>query len=349
MKVAFLCAAILATQFLGRSVTAADYRVYVTNERSGDLTVIDGRTDAVVEAIPLGKRPRGVQVSPDGRWLYVALSGSPIAGPGVDEKSLPPPDKTADGIGVVDLRSRRLVRTLRGVSDPEEFALNKDGSRLYVASEDTGTLVVFETGTGQMLESIPVGTEPEGVALSPDGHWIYATSEAENQVAVIDTRDDSIKARIPVGARPRAIVFGRNSPRAFVSCENDASISVIDTERHEAVGHIVMPDKTMRPMGLALSSNDGTLFVATGRGGQVVVIDARRTKVLKTVKAGARPWGIALSPDGRKVYTANGPSNDVTVFDANTFALIKNIAAGTSPWGLAINAGSPTAHHPDTK
>src|SRR3954451_12452258 len=117
MKVAFLCAAILATQFLGPSLTAADYRVYVTNERSGDLTVIDGRTDAVLETIPLGKRPRGVQVSPDGRWLYVALSGSPIAGPGVDEKSLPPPDKAADGIGVLDLRSRRLVKTLRGVSD----------------------------------------------------------------------------------------------------------------------------------------------------------------------------------------------------------------------------------------
>jgi len=344
MKVACACVAILVTQFLGRPVTAADYRVYVTNERSGDLTVIDGRSDAVLEVIPLGKRPRGVHVSPDGRWLYVALSGSPIAGPGVDESSLPPPDKSADGIGVVDLRSRRLVRTLRGVSDPEQFALSKDGSRLYVASEDTGTLAVFETDRGRMLESIPVGTEPEGVSLSPDGHWIYATSEVENQVAVIDTSDDSIKTRIPVGARPRAIVFAGNSPRAFVSCENDASISVIDTDRQEVVGHIVLPEKTMRPMGMALSSNDGTLFVATGRGGQVVVVDALDTKVRKTVKAGARPWGIALGPDGRKVYTANGPSNDVTVFDATTFAPIKSIAAGTSPWGIAISAGSPTAY-----
>src|SRR5712691_6211180 len=60
-------------------------RVYVTNETSGDLTVIDAGTQTVVATAPLGKRPRGIQVSPDRKSLYVALSGSPPAPPGVDE------------------------------------------------------------------------------------------------------------------------------------------------------------------------------------------------------------------------------------------------------------------------
>ncbi|MEO5742614.1 MAG: hypothetical protein ABIS29_18665, partial [Vicinamibacterales bacterium] len=54
----------------------APYDVYVTNEISGDLTVIDGGTNQVVATIPLGKRPRGIKVSPDGTKLFVALSGS---------------------------------------------------------------------------------------------------------------------------------------------------------------------------------------------------------------------------------------------------------------------------------
>ena len=57
-------------------------RVYVTNEASGDLTVIDASTGSVVATAPLGKRPRGIKASPDGKTLYVALSGSPNAGPG---------------------------------------------------------------------------------------------------------------------------------------------------------------------------------------------------------------------------------------------------------------------------
>src|SRR6188768_970944 len=40
-------------------------RAYVTNENSGDLTVIDLNTDTVVATIPLGKRPRGIQANRD--------------------------------------------------------------------------------------------------------------------------------------------------------------------------------------------------------------------------------------------------------------------------------------------
>src|ERR1700690_73078 len=101
------------------AATAAEpaYRVYVTNEGSGDLTVIDGLTRAVVATLPLGKRPRGIAAAADGRHLYVAVSGSPPAGPGVGESSLPPADKTADGIAVVDVANGRLQRVLTGVSD----------------------------------------------------------------------------------------------------------------------------------------------------------------------------------------------------------------------------------------
>src|SRR5687768_9725627 len=50
----------------------AGYRVYVTNERSDDLSVIDPATHEVVATIPLGKRPRGIHASPDGKTIYVA-------------------------------------------------------------------------------------------------------------------------------------------------------------------------------------------------------------------------------------------------------------------------------------
>src|SRR5688572_26530059 len=59
--------------------------VYVTNEASGDLTVIDAANNEVIATLPLGKRPRGIHVTPDRKNILVALSGSPIAPPGVDE------------------------------------------------------------------------------------------------------------------------------------------------------------------------------------------------------------------------------------------------------------------------
>src|SRR5579859_3587990 len=105
-------------------------RIYVTNEVSGDLSVIDSGTRRVIATVPLGKRPRGIHASPDGKTLYVALSGSPIAGPGVDDSTLPPPDKSADGIGVFDVAQNKLLRLIPGGSDPENFDVSKDGKEL---------------------------------------------------------------------------------------------------------------------------------------------------------------------------------------------------------------------------
>src|SRR5215510_1854437 len=98
--------------------------VYVTNEASGDLSVIDAANNQLIATVPLGKRPRGIHLSRDGKQLFVALSGSPIAGPGVDEDSLPPPDKSADGIGIVDVARNAFLKLMPVGSDPEEFAIS---------------------------------------------------------------------------------------------------------------------------------------------------------------------------------------------------------------------------------
>jgi YVTN family beta-propeller protein len=103
------------------------YKVYVTNEASGDLTIIDPEKQVALATVPLGKRARGLHPSPDNTLLYVALSGSPLSPPGVDESTLPPPDKSADGIGIFDIAQGKMLRKVPGGSDPEEVAISKDG------------------------------------------------------------------------------------------------------------------------------------------------------------------------------------------------------------------------------
>jgi YVTN family beta-propeller protein len=311
------------------------YGVYVTNEMSGDLTVIDPETDSAIATIPLGKRPRGIRFSPDARHLFVALSGSPIAPPGVDEKTLPPPDRGADGIGMVDAKALKLVKILRGPSDPEQTSVSRDGTRLYVANEDAGKATVLEIATGKTVAEFEVGGEPEGVTTSPDGRFVYVTSEEDSQVAVIDTKDNRLVRRVKVGARPRDSAFLPDSTRAYVTGENDGTVSVIDTSSHRVIRTITLTGENVRPMGVVVSPDGERIYVSTGRGGTVAVIDAKTNMPVGSVAVGQRPWGIALSSDGARLYTANGPSNDVSIVDTASLTVVKKIPAGDRPWGVA--------------
>lgn len=314
---------------------ADSYRVYVTNEGSGDLTIIDPVARAVVGRVALGKRPRGIVVSPDQRLLYIALSGSPVAGPGVDASTLPAADKGADGIAVFDIATGKVLRVLRGISDPEQVALSPDGATLYVASEDTGRVMFMNAKNGAIRATLVVGGEPEGLAASPDGKLIYATSEEDSTIAVIDAVQPRVLARIAVGKRPRSIAFLRSGARAFVPGENDASLSLIDVASSKVARTTRIAGDGVRPMGVVVSPAGGSVFVTTGRGGKLAKFDAATLAPAGEAPVGERPWGVALSPDGGFAFTANGPSNDVTMVDTATMKVVARFTVGERPWGVA--------------
>src|SRR3984885_11160485 len=161
-------------------------RIYVTNEVSGDLSIIDSGNYNVLATVPLGKRPRGIHPSPDHKTIYVALSGSPIAGPDVDESTLPPPDKSADGIGVFDVAQNKLLRVIPGGSDPENFDVSKDGKYIYVSNEDTSAVSIIDIAAGKVAKTLQMGAQPEGVKVTPDGKLVFITSEEDGNISVLD-------------------------------------------------------------------------------------------------------------------------------------------------------------------
>jgi YVTN family beta-propeller protein len=313
--------------------------IYVSNEESNDITVIDGSTDTAVANLFVGKRPRGLKLSPDGKNLFVALSGSPMSPPGSDESKLPPPDRAADGIAIVDLASGRVVRTLSTGDDPESFDITQDGRLMFVSNEDAATATAVALPSGHVERVIPVGGEPEGVRIRPDGKFVYVTSEADNEVAAIDLASQKVIARIGTGPRPRGIAFTPDGSRAYVTAEQGASVTVIDATQHRAIGEIPIAASGAKPMGIAISADGRTAYVSCGRGGVIAVIDVKTNRVVRVFSGiGVRPWGIGLAPDQRKLYTANGPSNDVSVVDVSSGTVLKRIPAGKGPWGVVISA-----------
>jgi len=355
MRRLFVFYVLFASAIIARAELPS-YLVFVSNERSGDVTVIDGATDSAVGSFPVGKRPRGIHATPDGRRVFVTLSGSPRMAPGLDEKRAPA-DKRADALGVIDPSARKLIDRWHVGSDPEQFAISKDGKFAFVANEDDASTSIIDLDSGQLRGRIKVSEEPEGVGVDPTNGEVYVTCEQKGEVFAIDPDQQRVIATIETGGRPRSVAFSRDGSRAYIACENGGYVAVVDAREHKLLAKIQLPTGSL-PMGTVVSADGKELYVSTGRGNAVAVIDTKKVgaqrspllsargegegeeSIVARIPVGERVWGIALDPSGTKIYTANGASNNVSVVDVKSRKELRRIKVGDGPWGIAVVSGA---------
>src|SRR5580700_7934508 len=58
----------------GIAVSRDGARIYISEEADKTLTVVDGKTLQVTKQIPLSGNPNLIDMTPDGRWIYVAIA-----------------------------------------------------------------------------------------------------------------------------------------------------------------------------------------------------------------------------------------------------------------------------------
>ena len=274
------------------ALAAPNYQVWVSNEKSGDVTIIDGSSLKVIGTLSAGKRPRGIHASPDGKLVYVALSGTPIEGPPEldaagnpifkkghgkdddDDDDKVVSDKSADGIGIINVADRKLTGKIKVGSDPEEFALSPDGRKIYVSNEDVKTASIVDIASGKVEHIILVGQEPEGVAVTPDGNRIYVTCETGGDILVVDAHSYQTLAHFKVPPRPRIVDFRTDAPIGFIPSESAGVLNVFDSATSMVIKSITLPAGS-RPMRVRVSPDNSKVYVSDGRAGSVTVMDAQ--------------------------------------------------------------------------
>ena len=302
---------------------AAAYTVYVTNEKDNTITVIDSEKLEVINTFKVGQRPRGIIMSKDGKWLIVCTSDDNI-------------------IQVYDAKTHEFVKTLPSGPDPELLILHPDGKRLYVANEDDNLVTVVDIDAGQVLSDIPVGVEPEGMGMSPDGKVLVNTSETTNMAHFIDTTTHQTFDNVLVDSRPRVAIFNSAGTQLWVSSEIGGTVTVLNPADRKQIGKVSfeipgVAKEAIQPVGVRITQDGKTAFVALGPANRVAVVDTATLKVEKYILVGQRVWQMYFTPDDKLLFTTNGASNDVTVIDVANRKAIKSVKTGRYPWGVVVS------------
>jgi YVTN family beta-propeller protein len=116
---------------------------------------------------------------------------------------------------------------------------------------------------------------------------------------------------------------------------------VIDPAKHAVTKKINfeipgLRKEAIQPVGISITSDARTAFVALGPANRVAVIDAASHQVEKYLLVGQRVWHMAFTPDEKYLLVTNGLSNDVSVIDVAALKVIKTVQVGELPWGITI-------------
>jgi len=315
-----LVLALLLAAVSFRAAAARADTVFVSNEQDDTVSVIDGESLKLVGTIPVGRRPRGIEASPDGRQIYVALGDD-------------------DRFDVIDVAARKVTDTLPSGPDPERFAVSPNGTRLYVANENDNVVTILDIAAKKIVGEVQVGIEPEGMAVSPDGKLVVCTSETTSMAHFIDVATGDLSDNILVDTRPRVARFTPDGRRVWVSSELRGSVTVLDSASHNTVQRIDfaapgVPQELIQAVGVLITRDGKRAFVALGPAARVAEVDAQTYKVLRYHLVGQRVWNLAFSPDQRRLYTTNGNSNDISVLDLAADRVVKSLGVGRAPWGV---------------
>ncbi len=221
-------------------------------------------------------------------------------------------------------------------ASPHGMALNNDGSKLYIGTEnaDVSGVVVYDVKAGRVLKKIDLLLEGgHYLQIQPGTDKLYYPHRTDNRVVVIDTKTDRVSKIIPVAGGPVGVAFAPNG-EVWLHEDGDGSVTVVDSKTDEVTKVIQTGGKGAGRMAV---SPDGRYAASPHSTSEdVAIIDAVNKTVLSTVKIGKGPGFPMFSPDSAKLYVMESGMGDFVVIDLKTMSVAARYKIGVDPFGGGV-------------
>ena len=302
--------------------------LYVSNEWSDTVSVIDAASFQVRRTLATGWGPVGLATDQAGKTLYVANS-------------------IGNDVSVLDVATGTELKRLAALRSPHYVQLSRDGRRIYVSNllpylgsadeAPVSELTVIETRRQTVAERIviPGVLELRHIAEAPaaqGGYLLVPFMRPKNLNPLIQVANGWIvthgvavirPAKVSQGAKGHSEVtqvllddvdeyyagangaaFTPDGRYALVTHSEAASVSVIDTKRLE---------QRLRSVPAADLPNR---------------LDTAKGIIIRRLPTESNPEDVLVSPDGRSAYVVNRLDDSLTVVDIPQLRIRSRIDLG---------------------
>ena len=258
--------------------------LYVANESDNTIDVVDMSQLKVVKQVPLSGRPNNIDVTPDGRKVYVAIAQSPGA------------------LEVLDTATNEIMATISVHGGVHNTYVTPDGKHAVAGMVGGRNITVVDTETDMPVWTtyFDLGIRPMTFDTHPDGstRHIYAQLSNFNGFGVVnfETRKEIARIEYPeVATDERTPGHGGNTAHGIGVTPNNQYL-VANSSLNSSVYVYTLPDLELvggvrvghSPNWVTITPDSKHAYISLSGNNSVAVLDIAEVKVVTTIETGGQ-------------------------------------------------------------
>ena len=305
-------------------------RLYVADSSAGIVVVLNTTTDNVITTMSVGSRPYGMDVSADGKEMYVALRGE-------------------SALGIVSLGNLTVSRKIPLTAQPFDVVAGPPGLAYVTTNENFGYPRVVDTVKNRELGKIVSAGqiyESSLIRISSDRKYLYVgqgggLSYAAIWQFLIQGTNATLLRTADGGSNLGDFAVNPEGSRIYVASGAPYDISVFSTSNMSLIGEL---QTSSYPNSVGLAQN-GRLVFATHASSDVKSFNATSFGLVNAYPTSYYAVQVRPREDGKKVYLMTGGYYEgntryVEVLDTVPDTISPAWPAGSSLKALSIGAST---------
>ncbi|RMP75998.1 hypothetical protein ALQ17_200086 [Pseudomonas fluorescens] len=189
----------------GLTLNKTGTRLYVADNGASEMVIFDTTHHNVVSRVTT-TRPSAIAISPDGTRAHIA---------------------GAFDWRAINLANNAQLSQVNIVSQPQQIAHSPLLQRIYITQPDRGTVLIGNTATLQISQTLSGLQRPYGVAFHPKLERAYITQSGADLLTLMDTRTQNVIGAYAGFSQPRDVVVSPDGTYAYVANARNNTVSVV--------------------------------------------------------------------------------------------------------------------------
>ena len=240
-------------------------------------------------------------------------------------------------VEVIDTFAGRVIRSIKGLSQPQGPLYVPGFDKLYVANAENGKMNVYDGATYTLKKTIDFGVDPDNVRYDAASKKIFVGfGEEDGGIAMVDPATDERVGQVyKTEGHPESFQLEASGWHIYANVP-DAGMVVESIDRK--TGAVTKwPLKGLKGnYAMALNEEDHRLFTVTRKTPMLVVLDTQTGNEVARLRAAGECDDVYFDAARKRIYVLGGEGiiSVIQQKDPDHYELVANV-----PSGIGIRTG----------